>query len=125
VIWLRPRLLPALGAVTALALGLGSRLLLSGLPAKVLGVAFYATLVYALVVVVAPGARVLRALLLSVALCFAVELAQLTPGPAYLSSRHLLLRLIFGTTFSAWDLVTYVPGALLGAAVHALGRRGR
>ena len=120
---MRTRLLPALGAVAALALGLGSRAFLTGAPAKILGVAFYATLVYALCVLLVPAVRIGRALAVAVAICFAIELLQLTPGPAYLSSRHLLLRLVFGTTFSAWDLVTYVPGALLGAAVHAGWRR--
>jgi hypothetical protein len=122
---LRPRVLPALAALVTLGLGLGSRALLIGLPAKVLGVAFYATLVYALVVLVAPGVRVGRALVIAIGLCWAIELAQLTPGPAHLSAQHFLLRLVFGATFSVWDLVTYVPGALLGAAVHMAARRGR
>src|SRR4051812_26616588 len=120
---MRTRLLPALAVLLALGLGLGARAFLTGVPAKVLGVAFYATLVYALVVLVRPEVRVSWALALAVGLCFAIELAQLTPGPAYLSARHFLLRLVFGATFSVWDLVTYVPGALLAAAVHAGARR--
>jgi hypothetical protein len=120
---MRARVLPALAVLACLGLGLGARAFLTGAPAKILGVAFYATLIYALIVLCAPRVHVGRAFALAVGLCFAIELAQLTPGPAYLSARHFLLRLVFGATFSVWDLVTYVPGALLGAAVHAGARR--
>lgn len=119
----RSRLHSLGAALVALALGLGARALLTGAPAKLLGVALYATFVYALVLLAAPRVRIGVALAVALAFCFAVELAQLTPWPAYLSSRHVLLRLALGAHFSAWDLVTYVPGALLGALVDALARR--
>jgi hypothetical protein len=122
---IRSRVLPLVAAVLALGLGLASRAVLTGTPAKVLGVALYGTFVYALVVLAAPSVRLGRALAIAIGFCFAIELAQLTPGPAYLSARSRLLRLVFGAHFSAWDLATYVPGALLGAAVHALALRGR
>jgi hypothetical protein len=122
---LRPRLGAAVATVVVLALGLGARKLLVGWPAKVAGVALYATMVYALILVFAPRLRVGRALALCVGLCFAIELLQLTPGPAYLAGRHVLFRLALGATFSAWDLPMYVGGALLGAAAHAAVTRAR
>ena len=57
-----------------------------------------------------------RAFAVALGLSFAVELAQLTPYPAWLSSKHVILRLIFGTTFGFVDLAGYVVGA---AAVTA------
>lgn len=110
-------------ALVTIALGLLARASLTGLPAKVLGVALYATLVYWVVVCVAPALPVGRVSLVALALCFAVELAQLTPIPAALSARHPLLRLVFGTTFSAWDLPMYAAGVLLAAALHRLALR--
>lgn len=115
----------AAGAVLTLLAGLGARAFLSGAPAKILGVALWATLVYCLVAFVAPSWRPRRVAILALAISWAVELAQLTPGPAALSARHALLRMIFGTTFSAWDLPMYAGGVALGALVHGvlLGRR--
>lgn len=89
---MRRRLLPTLAVALALAAGLGARAALRGLPAKVLGVAFYATFVYALVVPAWPSVRVGRAFLVAVALCFSVEFAQLPlAGLSVLSTRALAL----------------------------------
>ncbi|MBI2894626.1 MAG: DUF2809 domain-containing protein [Deltaproteobacteria bacterium] len=117
--------MPALAAVATLCAGLAARALLGGLAAKVLGVALWATLVYALVLLIAPRTSIRRAAAVAIGASFAVEIAQLTPGPAWLSSKHVVLRLIFGTTFSAWDLPMYVAGVLFAAALHALGRSRR
>jgi hypothetical protein len=107
------------------AAGLGSRALLAGLPAKVAGDALYTVLVYVLAVAVRPRIRLARAFAVALGLSFAVEFAQLTPYPAWLSSKHVLLRLVFGTTFGFVDLAGYVVGAVFAVAVHALWRRGR
>jgi hypothetical protein len=102
--------------------GLGSRALLGGLPAKVAGDALYTVLIYVLAVAVRPGIGLARAFAVALGLSFAVEFAQLTPYPAWLSSKHVLLRLIFGTTFGFVDLAGYVVGAVFAIAVHALWR---
>ncbi len=106
-----------LWSAATLAAGLASRALLRGLPAKVLGVVFWATLVYWLVAFVAPAARPARVAAVALAISWIVELAQLTPVPAALSARHVLLRMIFGTTFSAWDLPMYAAGVAVGWAL--------
>jgi len=106
--------------------GLASRKALSGLPAKLAGDALYTVLVYVLVLLVAPGARPRRAFAVALGVSFAVEFAQLTPYPAWLSSKHLVLRLIFGTTFGWIDLAGYVIGAVAAAGLHvAVARRAR
>ena len=104
------------------AAGLGSRAWLSGLPAKIAGDALYTVLVYVLVMVVRPGARPSRASAVALGVSFAIELAQLTPYPAWLSSKHVLLRLIFGSTFGFVDLAGYSTGALAAASVHVFFR---
>jgi hypothetical protein len=61
-----------------------------------------------------------RVALIALVICYGIEVAQLTPVPAYLSEQHVLLRLAFGTTFSAWDLVAYTVGGALGAGLQWL-----
>jgi Protein of unknown function (DUF2809) len=125
---LRARWEPLLAVPLTMVLGLGSRAWLTGLPAKVAGDAFYTVLIYVLVLVVRPAARVSRAFAIALGVSFAVELAQLTPYPAWLSSKHVILRLIFGTTFGFVDLAGYVVGALAAASAHVVLRgvtRGR
>jgi hypothetical protein len=111
-----------------IAVGLGSRAWLTGLLAKLAGDALYTVLVYVLVLVVRPATRAARAFGVALGVSFAVELAQLTPYPAWLSSKHVLLRLIFGSTFGFIDLAGYLIGALgaVGAhvTVNALRKRG-
>jgi len=104
------------------AAGLGSRAWLGGLPAKMAGDALYTVLIYVLVVVVRPSARPSRAFAVALGLSFAVELAQLTPYPAWLSSKHVILRLVFGTTFGFVDLAGYVVGAVFAVALHGVAR---
>lgn len=115
---LRGRKRGLLALPLTVVIGLGSRAYLHGAPAKIAGDAFYTVLLYVLVLVVAPRARVLGAFVIALGASFAVELAQLTPYPAWLSSKHVLLRLIFGTTFGLIDLFGYVVGAGFAAAVH-------
>lgn len=96
---------------------------LSGWWAKYLGVGLWAGFVYFLVVLVRPSMRIVYLAGLTLFVCWSVEFFQLTEVPAYLSSKHIILRLIFGTTFSAWDLPTYAAGIFLGAGVHGFIRR--
>lgn len=105
------------------ALGLGSRAVLGGLPAKIAGDALYTVLLYVLVLVVRPRTRPVRAGLVALGLSFAVELAQLTRYPAWLSSKHVLLRLVFGETFGFIDLGSYVVGFAVVVAGDTLVRR--
>jgi hypothetical protein len=104
--------------------GLAARYLLAGFWAKYLGVALWATAAYWCVLFVRPSLSVMPAAAVTLVASFSVELFQLTPVPAHLSTRHILFRLVLGTTFSVWDLPAYLAGAILGAAVHlALWRR--
>jgi hypothetical protein len=99
--------------VLTVAAGLAVRAGSDGVLAKVAGVALYAVLVYELIVLVAPRLRTTTVAALALAICWAVEFAQLTGGPAGLSELHPVLRLIFGATFSAWDLPMYTLGVFL------------
>jgi hypothetical protein len=121
--FLRARLAALLAVPLTVASGLGSRKFFDGLLAKVAGDALYTVLIYVLVVVVRPDVRLSRAFAIALGVSFAVEFFQLTPYPAWLSSKHVILRLIFGTTFGFVDLAGYVVGALFAIAVHAVARR--
>jgi hypothetical protein len=112
----------AAGVAVSIAGGLGARKLLTGLLAKVLGDAFYASMVYGFVLVARPRLSPARAMVASTLLCFAVEFAQLSVWPARLSAWFPPLRYLLGTTFNAWDLCMYLGGTLAAALVHALVR---
>jgi hypothetical protein len=114
-----PRLAPIAWMLLTLVAGLSGRFLLpKGFFSKYIGDVLYTTLIYVLVFVARPRETPLRAALFATGLSFAIELFQLTGWPAWLSSKHIVLRLIFGTWFSVWDLVAYVVGAALGLAIH-------
>ena len=115
---MRHRLIPLIALLLVLAAGLASRYGLSGWWAKYLGVALWATEAYALVLLLRPALSVRRAAMAALAISWGVELLQLTGLSAWLSARHLLLRLAFGTTFSWYDLPAYAAGVALGAAAH-------
>lgn len=117
---MKQRLAVLAAAALVVGLGLACRYGLTGFWAKYLGVALWATEAYALVVFVRPTIRVIRAAAWALGVSWGMEFFQLTGVPAWLSSQHLLLRLIFGTTFSAPDLPAYAAGVALGAAVHGL-----
>ena len=121
----RARLAAIAAALVVTAAGLVLRRGVDGAVAKYGGVALWAALVYCLVVVVAPTSLAPRAAMAALAVSWAVELAQLTPVPAWLSSKHVVLRLVFGTTFHWPDLPSYAAGVALAAAVHSGLRRGR
>ncbi len=108
-----------------IAVGLASRRVLDGLPAKLAGDALYTALLFALILALRPRARTSRAAALALAISCAVELLQLTGVPADLAARHRLFRLALGTTFGVIDLLGYIIGATLCALMHALLRPPR
>ncbi len=112
-------------AAVVVAAGLGARYGLTGWWAKYLGVALWDTLVYVLVLLVRPGWSMGRCVAGAVAIGWAVEFAQLTALPAWLSGQHIVLRWMFGIGFSPRDLPAYVAGALVGVAIHAILRGHR
>ncbi|APR82914.1 integral membrane protein [Minicystis rosea] len=117
---------PLLVAAPAIVIaGLGARAMLGGLAAKLAGDALYTVLVYILVLMVRPETSIRRAFAVAVGVSFAVEFAQLTPYPAILAKKHVLFRLVLGTTFGLVDLAGYVIGGLGAAGLHAFARRPR
>jgi len=95
---------------------------LSPAAAKPVGVALWCTLVYWLVVFAGPRLALHRACLVAIALGWAVELLQLTPGPARLAALFPPSRWVLGRVFHAPDLAAYVVGAVAAAGLHATAR---
>ena len=142
--WLLARHWPLLAATLTIALGLASRAFLHGPPAKITGVALYATLIYCLVRAAQPRPTPsppssitpatspphaaehrqspFRASMWALAISWGVEFLQLTPLPSTLSAMHPVLRLVFGEVFSPIDLIWYAIGVALGLAIE-LGAR--
>ncbi|HEY0217902.1 MAG TPA: DUF2809 domain-containing protein, partial [Cellulomonas sp.] len=77
----------------------------AGTAADLAGDALYAVLVYLLLVAVAPRRRSRTVGIVAVALCWAVELAQLTGLPAEVVGWWSPARYVLGTTFGGLDLV--------------------
>jgi hypothetical protein len=109
-------------AVTVAA-GLGVRHVSGCAFGKYAGDALYATAVYWCVVLLRPAVRLLVAAAVAVGICWAIELFQLTPIPARLSSHSTLSRLVLGSTFGGWDMVAYPVGVIVAVAVHSLLRK--
>jgi hypothetical protein len=123
--WVSVRLPAAAAAIVVVGLGLGVRAVTGGVFAKYAGTALYAVLIYLLVVLVAVHMRPMVAGPVALGICWAVEFAQLTPVPAALSARNVLLRLVFGTSFTVADLWWYAIGATLAVAGHVAIRHLR
>jgi hypothetical protein len=119
----RTRIAAVLAAGLILAAGLTVRAVTTGAFAKYAGVALYAALVYALIVVLAPRLRPLWTAVVAVGFCWLVEAAQLTPYPAELSARSGLARLVLGSTFHPPDLFWYAVGVAVVAGIDAAVRR--
>lgn len=117
------RLPVLLAAVVVTAAGLAVRAFTGGALAKYGGVALYACLVYVIVLLFAPRARPWLVAPVALGVCWAIEFAQLTPVPAALSERGVLLRLVFGTTFNPPDLLWYAVGVAAAFAPHTVTRR--
>lgn len=131
-----PRRWLLLAAALTIAIGLASRAFLHGSPAKITGVALYATLVYWLVRAAFPRAELADAshppsrlsvfiapAAVSLAISWGVEFLQLTPLSARLSAVHPVLRLVFGEVFSATDLIWYAIGVVAGVLVDVCFQR--
>ncbi|MFD9692502.1 DUF2809 domain-containing protein, partial [Kitasatospora sp. NPDC059088] len=113
--------LPAVAAaLVTVAAGLGVRAVLTGEVAKYAGDALYTVLVYALVVLVVPRVRPVRAALVAAAVSWAVELFQATGLPDAWGRHSGLVHLVLGSTFNPPDLCWYLVGAA-GAARRGPG----
>jgi hypothetical protein len=106
--------------VLALTSGLAARTWIEpGLWYKYLGVVLWCWIVYALVVFLRPRWSVLRAGVVAGAICLAMECFQITPIPGWLSHQHVVLRWIFGETFSVYDLLAETVAIVLVALIDA------
>jgi hypothetical protein len=117
------RVSAAVAAVLTIAAGLAVRGLADGVFAKYAGDALYTVLLFTLVLVAAPRVRPAVAAALALAASWVVEFAQLTGGPAELSTAFPPARLVLGTSFNAPDLFWYAVGAGLAWVVTVLGVR--
>ncbi|WBP85243.1 ribosomal maturation YjgA family protein [Kitasatospora cathayae] len=122
---LTARLLAAAAALLTVVAGLGVRAVMSGETAKYAGDALYTVLVYALVVLVAPRVRPVRAALVAAGVSWAVELFQATGLPDAWGRRSGLVHLVLGSTFNPPDLFWYLVGAAVAALLHRVLRAGR
>ena len=113
----------AVAVVPVVLAGLAVSRFGTGTLGDALGDALYAVLVLLLVTLalprLAPGARAALAL----ALCWAVELAQLTGAPAAAVQAWGPLRYLLGTTFAWPDLLAYAVGVAAAWAVMAVSSR--
>jgi hypothetical protein len=114
----RARLPAAVALLLTLIAGLSWRSFTAGEVAKFGGDVLYATMIYAVVVLVRPWAGVVISATLALLFCAAVEFAQLTPWPAAASRHSALARLALGSTFHWSDLAAYLVGVLLGVLVR-------
>ncbi|WP_305788271.1 DUF2809 domain-containing protein [Symbioplanes lichenis] len=128
---IKERGLALLAVVAILAVALGIRVASdtsvvdsSGALAQYSGTALYAAMVYAGVYVLFPRLRPPVAGAAALALCWAVELFQLTGVPAELSARSTLARLALGVAFDVTDLLWYAIGVLPLVLAHLAIRRG-
>lgn len=111
------RVRAALCVPILVAAGLGVRAATSGALSSAAGDILYATLVYTLVVVAVPRWRSTTAAATGLALCWLVELSQLTGAPAALAEAWWPSRYVLGTSFVWTDLLLYTVGVALGLSV--------
>lgn len=121
----RRRTTAALTAVVVVAAGLGVRGLASGPVSSATGDVLYAVLVYLLVVVLAPRLRPVRVGAVALALCWAVEAAQLTGAPAALAEAWWPIRYVLGTSFVWTDLLLGALGVAAACAADVVLARRR
>ncbi|WEO76460.1 DUF2809 domain-containing protein [Cryobacterium sp. SO2] len=125
-----PADIPAVHRRTALAAaaglivvtGLVVHFAISGPAGDFVADALYAVLAFLVLSFVFVRARSWRVAVFAFALCVGIELFQLTGAPAGLAEVFPPARLLFGTTFSAIDLVAYLVGTV-GAALVSTWRR--
>lgn len=114
-----------LAGVCTVILGLAVHFLVAGDFASLVADALYTVLVYLVLAFLFPKAGRHWVALAAFAVSALIELAQLTGIPAQLAVSFPPSRLIFGTTFSAPDLLAYAAGALAVWAVDVLVSRRR
>ncbi|MFG2003349.1 DUF2809 domain-containing protein [Spirillospora sp. NPDC048911] len=86
------------------------------------GAAFSGAIVYTIVVFIRPSISALSAGSITVAYCWFIEFAQLTPVPAALSQRSRLARQLLGAQFDLVDVAWYPVGVILLVAAHRILR---
>lgn len=119
----RPWAGTAVAAAAVAAAGLTTARYGSGAVADALGDALYAALVTLLVGLAVPRWSTPARAGLAVALCWAVEMTQLTGAPAAAADAWPPLRYLLGTTFVATDLLWYAVGVLLATWGTVLASR--
>ncbi|MFI7596676.1 DUF2809 domain-containing protein [Actinoplanes sp. NPDC049681] len=119
---IRRRLFPLAGAVLIVGVAFLVRAVAGGPLEQYAGTALYASLVYAGVFVLRPGAHPITAGASAVLFCWLVEFFQLTGIPARFPAAHLILGARFDATDVVWYPVGVVPLVVAHLAVRA--RRG-
>ena len=121
----RSRRLALLFAATDVAvLGLVLHFFVPGDISSLITDALFTVLVYLLLALALPAARKIWVALAAFGVSAFIEIAQLTGVPAQLAESFPPSRLVFGTTFSALDLVAYAVGAaVVWMADTALSQR--
>lgn len=104
-------------AVVVIGVGAAARFGLRGPVADLLGGVLYAGLVFVLLALVGPAARTRTLAAIAAGWCVGVELWQLTGLPAEWGGWFPPLRLVLGSGFSSWDLISAVGGVVLAAGV--------
>lgn len=120
------RILLAAIALAVIAAGLAVHTLApAGVLSDATGDALYAALIYLLVAFLVPRWPSWASGSAALAWCIAVELFQLTGLPEQWGAAFRPLLLVFGTVFSALDLVFYAAGVVCAAAIDGGIRAAR
>lgn len=109
----RRRIALAGAAAATIATGLAVHYAGAGAAAGFAADALYTFMVYCVLGMLMPRLGRVPLMAWSFGISAAVELAQLTGVPAQLSASFPPFRLLFGTTFSATDLIAYAGGAVV------------
>lgn len=117
------RLILAATAVVVLLTGLALQLLDRTVATDLAGSALYACLAGLVVAIVRPSLPAWAVASIAFGLSAAVELLQLTGLPSRLVEAVPPLRLVFGSSFDALDLVGYALGAGVLLVVLPVARR--
>ena len=113
----------AAAAAATVVVGLAVHFLIVGDLASLVADALYTVLIYLLVGFIFPAARQYWLAVAAFAFSAMIELSQLTGIPQQLAQSFPPSRLLFGTTFSALDLVAYALGAMAVCAADVLASR--
>ena len=120
---MRGRLSALAAVVVILGLAFGIRAVSGGGLEQHSGTALYASMIYAGVFLLWPAVQPVRAGILAVGFCWAVEFFQLTGVPAALSERSPVARLVLGASFDWVDVAWYPVGVVPLVVLHRLVSR--